>query len=187
MLSRKGIEKDERSIYIEMQKIEDLNKDKASKTLYLENAVKKCLNSIFTGKKITNNISDIKSGIRLEEDALNSLSVKQLTKIAIDDSDIMDNVESITKDFNEKISNINKEYEERVLRIKSGDDLGQGVLKIVKIYVASKYRLQPGDKMAGRHGNKGVVSKIAPVEDMPFSEDGQPVDIVLNLSVFHQE
>ncbi|MDA9573303.1 DNA-directed RNA polymerase subunit beta [Rickettsiales bacterium] len=180
VLSRKGIEKDERSIYIEMQKIEDLNKDKASKTLYLENAVKKCLNSIFTGKKITNNISDIKSGIRLEEDALNSLSVKQLTKIAIDDSDIMDNVESITKDFNEKISNINKEYEERVLRIKSGDDLGQGVLKIVKIYVASKYRLQPGDKMAGRHGNKGVVSKIAPVEDMPFSEDGQPVDIVLN-------
>jgi DNA-directed RNA polymerase subunit beta len=180
VLSRKGIEKDERSIYIEMQKIEELNRDKNMKSQYLENAVKKSLIGLLNNKKITNTISDIKTGSRLDEEMLNKLSIKQLSKISIDDADIMDTLESVCKNFNAGIKDIEKTHEEKIIRIKSGDELGQGVLKIVKIYVASKYRLQPGDKMAGRHGNKGVVSKIAPVEDMPFSEDGQPVDIVLN-------
>jgi DNA-directed RNA polymerase subunit beta len=163
-----------------MQKIEELNRDKNMKSQYLENAVKKSLIGLLNNKKITNTISDIKTGSRLDEEMLNKLSIKQLSKISIDDADIMDTLESVCKNFNAGIKDIEKTHEEKIIRIKSGDELGQGVLKIVKIYVASKYRLQPGDKMAGRHGNKGVVSKIAPVEDMPFSEDGQPVDIVLN-------
>ena len=92
----------------------------------------------------------------------------------------MDQVEKLVKAVNKQIAEAEKEFNDKVARIKAGDELGQGVLKIVKVYVASKYHLQPGDKMAGRHGNKGVVSKIAPVEDMPYSFDGEPVDIVLN-------
>jgi DNA-directed RNA polymerase subunit beta len=92
----------------------------------------------------------------------------------------MDLIENLVKAVNKQIAEVEKDFNEKVARIKAGDELGQGVLKIVKVYVASKYHLQPGDKMAGRHGNKGVVSKIAPVEDMPYSQDGEPVDIVLN-------
>ncbi len=92
----------------------------------------------------------------------------------------MDKAEQLIKAHNEQIAKIEKDFNDKVARIKAGDELGQGVLKVVKVYIASKYRLQPGDKMAGRHGNKGVVSKIAPVEDMPYSADGQPVDIILN-------
>jgi DNA-directed RNA polymerase subunit beta len=92
----------------------------------------------------------------------------------------MDRVEKMIKVNSKQVAEVEKEYNDKVARIKAGDELGQGILKIVKVYIASKYRLQPGDKMAGRHGNKGVVSKIAPIEDMPYSEDGEPVDIVLN-------
>ncbi len=180
IFSRKGIEKDERSIYIEMQKIEELRKAKDLRVEFLDNSLTNSLTKAFLNKKITNNISDIKIGSKLDEKTISSLSVKQLTKITIDDSEVMNKVEEIVKIYNSQILEIEKEFENSSLRIKSGDELGQGVLKVVKIYVASKYRLQPGDKMAGRHGNKGVVSKIAPVEDMPYSEDGQPVDIVLN-------
>jgi DNA-directed RNA polymerase subunit beta len=92
----------------------------------------------------------------------------------------MDKAEKLIKSHNQQISEVEREYNDKVTKIKTGDELGQGILKIVKVYIASKYRLQPGDKMAGRHGNKGVVSKIAPIEDMPYSADGEPVDIVLN-------
>ncbi|MFM7681574.1 MAG: hypothetical protein ACKO7P_02380 [Bacteroidota bacterium] len=92
----------------------------------------------------------------------------------------MDQVEKVIKSVAKQNSEVEKEFNHKVARVKAGDELGQGIMKIVKVYVASKYRLQPGDKMAGRHGNKGVVSKIAPIEDMPYSEDGEPVDIVLN-------
>jgi len=180
IFSRKGIEKDERSIYIEMQKIEELKKDKEQRVSYIENSIKNSLVESFLNKKITNSISDIKVGEKLGESILTSLNCRQLMKIVIDDSPIMNKVEEIIKSYQEQISDIEKDFSEKVARIKSGDELGQGVLKVVKVYVASKYRLQPGDKMAGRHGNKGVVSKIAPVEDMPYSNDGQPVDIVLN-------
>ena len=92
----------------------------------------------------------------------------------------MDQIEALTKNYQKQIAILEKDFNDKVSKIKAGDELAQGVLKIVKVYVASKYKLQPGDKMAGRHGNKGVVSKIAPIEDMPYSEDGTPVDIVLN-------
>ncbi len=180
VFSRKGIEKDERSIYIEMQQIEELSKRKNLRVSFLEDSIKNALVKLFDGKKLTNNVDKLKAKSQLEAKELESISKNLLMKIVIDDAKTMDKSEKLIKSHNKQIADIEKEFADKVARIKAGDELGQGVLKIVKVYIASKYRLQPGDKMAGRHGNKGVVSKIAPIEDMPYSEDGQPVDIVLN-------
>ena len=180
VFSRKGIEKDERSVYIEMQQIEDLNKKKDLQILFVDSALKGKLIGIFTGKKIINSVDKIKIKSTLEDSDLSALSKAQLCKIAVSETDVMDAAEAFIKSNSKQVLEIEKTFNEKIAKIKAGDDIGQGVLKIVKVYVASKYRLQPGDKMAGRHGNKGVVSKIAPIEDMPFSADGEPVDIVLN-------
>ncbi len=177
---RKGIEKDERSIYIEMQQIEELSKRKNLRVQFLESSLKESLVKLLVGNKISSATDKIKAGTKLDEESLNLLSKAQLIKIVVDDSKVMDRVEKMIKVNSKQVAEVEKEYNDKVARIKAGDELGQGILKIVKVYIASKYRLQPGDKMAGRHGNKGVVSKIAPIEDMPYSEDGEPVDIVLN-------
>ena len=177
---RKGIEKDERSIYIEMQQIEELSKRKNLQVQFLENSVKESLIKALSGNKLSSSIDKIKSGTKLDEDSLSSLSKAQLIKLVVEDSKVMDRVEKMIKVNSKQVAEVEKEYNEKIARIKAGDELGQGILKIVKVYIATKYRLQPGNKMAGRHGNKGVVSKIAPIEDMPYSEDGEPVDIVLN-------
>jgi DNA-directed RNA polymerase subunit beta len=180
VFSRKGIEKDERSIYIEMQQIEELAKRKNLKISFLESSLKNALVQLFDGHKLTNNIDKLKAKANLEAKELDTLSKNHLIKIVVDDAKVMDKSEKLIKANSKQVSEIEKEFNDKVARIKAGDELGQGVLKIVKVYVASKYRLQPGDKMAGRHGNKGVVSKIAPIEDMPYSEDGEPVGMVLN-------
>ncbi len=180
VFSRKGVEKDERSIYIEMQKIEELNKSKNLRISFLEDSLREALVDVFADKKLANNVDKLKTKAKLEKEELQNLSKNLLVKIVVDDAKAMDKAEKIVKAHNKEVAEIEKDFADKVDKIKSGDDLGQGVLKIVKVYVASKYRLQPGDKMAGRHGNKGVVSKIAPIEDMPYSQDGEPVDVVLN-------
>ena len=180
VFSRKGIEKDERSIYIEMQQIEALSKAKALRVEFLETSSKDALIDLFLGKKLVNNVDKIKAKTTLATEDLSALSRHQLLKVVVDDAKVMDLAEKIAKAHSKEIAEIEHDFADKVAKIKAGDELGQGVLKIVKVYLASKYRLQPGDKMAGRHGNKGVVSKIAPIEDMPYSEDGEPVDIVLN-------
>jgi DNA-directed RNA polymerase subunit beta len=177
---RKGIEKDERSIYIEMQQIEELTRGKNLRVQFIEASLKDSISSMLVGHKITNSLEKIKSGTTLTQEILASLSKNQLSKIIINDSKIMDKIENSIKYSNKQIAEIEGECNDKIAKIKAGEELGQGVLKIVKVYIATKYRLQPGDKMAGRHGNKGVVSKIAPIEDMPYSADGEPVDIVLN-------
>ena len=180
VFSRKGIEKDERSIYIEMQQIEKLKKEKDMRIGFLDLAAKETLIKLFDGKKISNDISSIKAGTILKAQDLDALSKNLIVKIVVKDDKAMNEAESLISSYKSQIEDIEKEFNDSVVRIKSGDDLGQGVLHIVKVSIASKYKLQPGDKMAGRHGNKGVVSKIAALEDMPYSEDGEPVDIVLN-------
>jgi DNA-directed RNA polymerase subunit beta len=184
VFSRKGIEKDERSVYIEMQEIEELSKRKNLQISFLEDSLKSGLIDLFEGKKLVNNSdkSKLKTAKKdaLAKEELTELSRANLVKIVVDDVVTMDIAENLIKSYNKKISEIDKEFSDKVAKIKAGDELGQGVLKIVKVYVASKYRLQPGDKMAGRHGNKGVVSKIAPIEDMPYSSDGEPLEMVLN-------
>ncbi len=180
IFSRKGIEKDERSIYIEMQNIEEINKAKNIQISFMEDSLKQNLSNLFIGKKAVNGADKIKSKSSLIKEELDILSKNQIAKIVVSDPDVMDEAEKLIKSFDKKIFDLEQDFSNKISKIKAGEDLGQGVLKIVKVYIASKYRLQPGDKMAGRHGNKGVVSKIAPIEDMPFSEDGEPVDIVLN-------
>ncbi len=177
---RKGIEKDERSIYIEMQKIEELASKKDLHLKFLGKAIKDAIIKILEGKKLSVAFDKLKAGSILSVANLENLSIHQLVKIIISDSSAMLEIEALIKNYEEVSAKFERQYQEKVAKIKAGDELGQGVLKVVKVYIASKYRLQPGDKMAGRHGNKGVVSKIAPVEDMPYSQDGQPVDIVLN-------
>jgi len=177
---RKGIEKDERSIYIEMQQIEELTKAKNLRIQFVENSLRDSIISLLLNHKITNNLDKIKSGTLLSSEILSSLSKNQLSKIIIHDAKVMDIIENSIKFSNKQIAEIEESHNDKVAKIKAGEELGQGILKIVKVYIATKYKLQPGDKMAGRHGNKGVVSKIAPIEDMPYSADGEPVDIVLN-------
>jgi len=178
--SRKGIEKDERLVYIEMQQIEELSKKKALKASFLDDSIKDAIITLVNGKKLSANVDKLKFGIKLVKEDLQNLSKSHLIKIVVSDDKVMDQIEVLTKNYHKQITILEKEFSDKVSKIKAGDELAQGVLKIVKVYVASKYKLQPGDKMAGRHGNKGVVSKIAPIEDMPYCEDGTPVDIVLN-------
>lgn len=180
VFSRKGIEKDERLVYIEMQQIEELSKKKALKTSFLDESIKDAIINLVNGKKLAANVDKLKSGTKLNKEDLRNLSKSHLIKIVVDEDKAMDQIEALTKNYQKQIAILEKDFNDKVSKIKAGDELAQGVLKIVKVYVASKYKLQPGDKMAGRHGNKGVVSKIAPIEDMPYSEDGTPVDIVLN-------
>lgn len=180
VFSRKGIEKDERLVYIEMQQVEELTSKKNLKISFLDDSFKEASIKLLIEKTLSANVEKLKSGTKLFEEDLISLSRSSLIKIVVSDNDIMDKIDSLSQNYQKQISVIEADFSNKISKIRAGDELAQGVLKIVKVYIASKYRLQPGDKMAGRHGNKGVVSKIAPVEDMPYCEDGTPVDIVLN-------
>ncbi|MFT6076987.1 MAG: DNA-directed RNA polymerase subunit beta [Myxococcota bacterium] len=180
VFSRKGIEKDERLLYIEMQQIEEMTKKKALKISFLEESLRDAILNTVSGKKLSTNVDQLKSGSKITKESIDNLSKANLLKVAVDDDKSMDHIEALIKNYQEQVGKLEKDFDNKITKIKAGDELAQGVLKIVKIYVASKYKLQPGDKMAGRHGNKGVVSKIFPAEDMPYSEDGTPVDIVLN-------
>ena len=180
VFSRKGIEKDERLVYIEMQQVEELTNKKNLKISFLDNSFKAAAIKLLVDKKLSSNINKLKSGTKLTAEDLQDLSIISLMKIIVSDNDVMDKIDSLSKNYQIQKAIIEKDFNNKIAKIKAGDELAQGVLKIVKVYIASKYKLQPGDKMAGRHGNKGVVSKIAPIEDMPYCEDGTPVDIVLN-------
>lgn len=180
IFTRKGIEKDQRQIYIEMQQIEELAKRKELQLSFLTDSLKESLVKTFAGKKLVSEVEKLKSKTELKAEELKTLPKAMLLKVSVNDADAMENAEKFIAAYNEQAKQIEHDFNAKVERIRGGEELGQGVLKIVKVYVASKYHLQPGDKMAGRHGNKGVVSKIAPVEDMPYSADGEPVDIVLN-------
>ena len=119
-------------------------------------------------------------GNKIEEDILKSKSIEILEQIQVDDSVSMETFTSQKKIFSDAVILLDKKFQNKIEKIQSGDDLLPGVLKVVKVFVAVKRKLQAGDKMAGRHGNKGVISKIVPIEDMPFLEDGTPVDVLLN-------
>ena len=116
----------------------------------------------------------------LDEQVLTGYTLGQWAQIAVADDKVMADVEALKLSFEDSIARLEQRFENKVDKVQRGDDLPPGVMKMVKVFVAVKRKLQPGDKMAGRHGNKGVISKIVPVEDMPYVEDGTPVDIVLN-------
>ena len=180
VFNRHGIEKDERSITIERAEIEIVQQDKIVEEEILERSIKQRANQIFSGASLTKKIKDLEIGTKLDLENINKISINDVFKITVGNINDEASVAQLKDQYNTAKQDILERFEDKVLKIRSGDDLLPSVMKMVKVFVAIKRRLRPGDKMSGRHGNKGVVSKIVPVEDMPYREDGRPVDIVLN-------
>ena len=133
-----------------------------------------------TGSKLNKKLKDLDQGTELNLDIINNLGINDIFKITDGNTNHEATLAQLKEQYNQAKQDITERFEDKVLKIRSGDDLLPSVMKMVKVFVAIKRRLRPGDKMSGRHGNKGVVSKIVPVEDMPYREDGRAVDIVLN-------
>ncbi|WP_440919540.1 DNA-directed RNA polymerase subunit beta [Candidatus Pelagibacter sp.] len=180
VFNRHGIEKDERSITIERAEIEQVQQDKLVEEEILERSIKQRASQILSGSSLTKKVKDLSEGTKLDFDAINNLSINDVFKITVGNVNDEATLAQLKDQYNKAKQDIIERFEDKVLKIRSGDDLLPSVMKMVKVFVAIKRRLRPGDKMSGRHGNKGVVSKIVPVEDMPYREDGRPVDIVLN-------
>jgi len=180
IFSRRGIEKDERALSIEKAEIERLAKDRDDERGIIERFVYGRVQELLSGKKATSGPRGMKTGITINEEVFEKYSKGQWWQLAVKDDTCMREIEQLKKQLDAAVARITHKFEEKVAKVQAGDDLMPGVLKMVKVFVAVKRKLQPGDKMAGRHGNKGVISKIVPVEDMPYLDDGRPVDIVLN-------
>ena len=180
VFNRHGIEKDERSITIERAEIEQVQQDKIVEEEILERSIKQRASQILSGSSSTKKIKDIESGTKLDFEIINKLPINEVFKISTGKTKDESSLLQLKEQYNNAKQDITERFEDKVLKIRSGDDLLPSVMKMVKVFVAIKRRLRPGDKMSGRHGNKGVVSKIVPIEDMPYREDGRPVDIVLN-------
>ncbi|MDA7812608.1 DNA-directed RNA polymerase subunit beta [Candidatus Pelagibacter sp.] len=180
VFNRHGIEKDERSITIERAEIETVQQDKIVEEEILERSIKQRANQILSGASLTKKIKDLDEGTKLDLETINKININDVFKITVGNINDEASIAQLKDQYNQAKQDIQERFEDKVLKIRSGDDLLPSVMKMVKVFVAIKRRLRPGDKMSGRHGNKGVVSKIVPVEDMPYREDGRPVDIVLN-------
>ena len=180
VFNRHGIEKDERSIAIERAEIEVVQEDKKVEEEILNRNIKLRAIDLLNGQSINKQYKELKPGTTLNMNDFENLSLKDLWKLSFQKSEINNNLEKLRNQFNDAYEDIKVRFEDKVSKIQAGDDLLPTVMKVVKVFVAVKRRLMPGDKMAGRHGNKGVVSKIVPVEDMPYLSNGKPVDIVLN-------
>lgn len=180
VLSRRGVEKDERAITIEKQQIEKLAKDRDDEVAIIDHFVFMRLKSILINQKILSGPKSIRVGSLVDNSLLSTLSKGQYWQLIVEDNLAMLEIEQIKIQYDEKKDELNKRFTSKVEKVQSGDDLPQGALKVVKVFIATKHKLQPGDKMAGRHGNKGVISRIIPEEDMPFLEDGTVIDVVLN-------
>jgi len=180
VFNRHGIEKDERSITIERAEIETVQQDKIVEEEILERSIKQRANQILSGASITKKIKDFAEGTKLDLETINKIGINDIFKITVGNVNDEASIAQLKDQYNTAKQDILERFEDKVLKIRSGDDLLPSVMKMVKVFVAIKRRLRPGDKMSGRHGNKGVVSKIVPVEDMPYREDGRAVDIVLN-------
>ncbi len=180
VFSRRGVEKDERSLAIERDEIERLTKDRDDEKAILERGFQTRLKEMLLGRVAVGGPKDINPGTKLTEGVLGELTLGQTRQITIKNDKAMTEIEGLKAQFDGSIQQLQARFENKVDKLQRGDELPPGVMKMVKVFVAVKRKLQPGDKMAGRHGNKGVISKIVPIEDMPHLEDGIPVDIVLN-------
>ena len=180
VFSRRGIEKDERAISIENHQIENVARDKDDELNILEKSFANYLRDLLVGKTYIAGSDKLQKNTQLNFETIESFSLSELLKINISEENTNREIESLVKNYENQLGNINQKFENKIDKIQSGDELLPGVLKLIKVFIAVKRKLQPGDKMAGRHGNKGVISKICPVEDMPYLKDGTPVDIVLN-------
>ncbi len=180
VFNRHGVEKDERTIAIERAGIESVQEDKQVEEEILQRNIKLRLIELLTKEEISKSYKSLKAGTALEKGAMDTMGIQDYWKLQFKNENINNKVLQLKSQFDSAHKDIQLRFEDKVLKIKQGDDLLPTVMKVVKVFVAVKRRLMPGDKMAGRHGNKGVISKIVPIEDMPYMESGKPVDIVLN-------
>ena len=180
VFNRHGIEKDERSITIERAEIESVQQDKIVEEEILERSIKQRVNQILNGLNLNKKVKNLDSGEKINLEKIEGLNITEVFKLTVSDEKKNTSILKLKDQYNNAKQDIQDRFEDKVLKIREGDDLLPSVMKMVKVFVAIKRRLRPGDKMSGRHGNKGVVSKIVPVEDMPYRENGKPVDIVLN-------
>ena len=179
VFTRDGLEKDPRAKQIEGAQLADYRKDLKEEYRIYEEATFARLASLLEGKSTVSG-GGLSKGTKLTKTVLADLDREQWFKLKLSDADLNSQLASAQRLLEEQNTQLEERYEIKREKLQSGDDLAPGVLKIVKVYLAVKRRIQPGDKMAGRHGNKGVISVIMPVEDMPYDEHGDPIDIVLN-------
>ncbi|TKD49902.1 DNA-directed RNA polymerase subunit beta [Sphingomonas baiyangensis] len=180
VFNRHGIDKDERAMAIEREEIERLKKDSDDERGILNRATWSRLRDMLVGQTATAVPKGLKKGAVIDEELLESVERHEWWKFAVADDAVQANLEGVKAQYDEAAKKITDKFHDRREKLERGDELPPGVLKMIKVFVAVKRKLQPGDKMAGRHGNKGVISRILPQEDMPFLEDGTPVDLVLN-------
>jgi len=187
VFSRKGVDKDERSLLIEEEEIRSLNRDMEDELRSLKNGVRKTLCNLLADRTAKRDIRDrggnviLPLGKKLTAEAVAQIEFEDLRALDFSErAKYEDEIESIFSSYSRQAQEVRSRYEGMAARLEKGDDLPPGVVKMVKVYVATKRRLAVGDKMAGRHGNKGVVSRLLPEEDMPFFADGMSVDVVLN-------
>ncbi|MBO6766596.1 DNA-directed RNA polymerase subunit beta [Maricaulis sp.] len=179
VFNRHGVDKDERAISIEREEIERLGKDRDDELHILERNIYQRLGDLLLGKTAVSGPRGFAKG-KVTQEALDETPRSQWWRIGLDDEKAMGEVEALQKQYDDSKARLDRRFEDKVDKLQRGDEMPPGVMKMVKVFVAVKRKLQPGDKMAGRHGNKGVISKINPIEDMPFLENGEAVDIVLN-------
>lgn len=180
VFNRHGIDKDERALSIEREEIDRLEKDAADERGILDRATFAHLKEMLLGQTIVTGPKGVKKGAVIDEAVLEEQPKREWWKFGVADDQVQSNLEASRAQYDEAMKSIAERLEDRKDKLQRGDELPPGVLKMVKVFVAVKRKLQPGDKMAGRHGNKGVISRILPSEDMPFLEDGTAVDLVLN-------
>jgi DNA-directed RNA polymerase subunit beta len=180
VFSRRGVDKDERSQAIERSEIERLAKDRDDERAILERGFFDRLKELLSGKVASGGPKGFKAGTTLTDEVFKEYTSGQWRQFVVEDEKLMTYVEGLKQHFDRSIDQLKARFDNKVEKLQRGDELPPGVMKMVKVFVAVKRKLQPGDKMAGRHGNKGVISKINPIEDMPYLDDGTAVDIVLN-------
>ncbi len=179
VFNRHGVDKDERALAIEREEIERLGKDRDDEFAILNRNMTGRLRELLTGKNAVSGPKGLGRG-EVTAEKLTEISPGLWWQIALDDEKAMGELEALRRQFDDARKRLDRRFEDKVDKLQRGDELPPGVMKMVKVFVAVKRKLQPGDKMAGRHGNKGVISRILPLEDMPHLEDGTPVDLVLN-------
>ncbi|WP_279110246.1 DNA-directed RNA polymerase subunit beta [Bartonella apis] len=180
VFNRHGVEKDERAMAIEREEIERLAKDRDDEQSILDRSVYARLIDMLSGKTAIEGPKGFKKGTSLNEAVMNEFPRSQWWQFAVEDEKLQGEIEALRKQYDESKDALQRRFMDKVEKVQRGDEMPPGVMKMVKVFVAVKRKIQPGDKMAGRHGNKGVVSRILPIEDMPFLADGTHADIVLN-------
>ena len=180
VFNRHGVEKDERALQIEREEVERLARDRDDELAILDRNIYARLKNTLVGKNVVKGPKGVKPNTKIDDELLGSLTKGQWWQLALSEEKDAQIVEALNEQYDAQKRALDARFDDKVEKVRRGDDLPPGVMKMVKVFIAVKRKLQPGDKMAGRHGNKGVISKVVPMEDMPFLEDGTPVDFCLN-------